>query len=48
MSPEAAAMKPNYTTFHSSVKNWNNNNQHRGAHIGNAAAIFFCFGHAFS
>lgn len=24
MSPEAEAQKPNYTTFHSSVSNWNN------------------------
>lgn len=47
MSPAAAAMKPNYITFHSSVKNWNNNNQQRGAYIGTDAAIFFCFGHVF-
>lgn len=27
MSPEAEARKPNYTTFHSSVSNWNNSTQ---------------------
>lgn len=30
MSPEAEARKPNYTTFHSSVSNWNNSTQQWG------------------